>query len=96
MHAVGMTTLLPLLAAVAMIGVAFGFFSAVAVRKKSRRTRTVFAFGFLCGAAVAAIHDIRRRGILALVRTYRRDALRSFRRAHLSLRDAVLVPFAGK
>jgi hypothetical protein len=96
MHAVGMTTLLPLLAAAAMIGVAFGFFSAVTLRKKSRRTRTVFAFGFLCGAAAAAIYDIRRRGIPALVTTYRRHALRSFRRGHLSLRDAVLVPFAGK
>ncbi len=99
MHAVGTTTLLPLLAAVAMIGVAFGFFSAVALRRKRRRTRTIFAFGFLCGAAAAAIYDVRRRGILALVTAYRRRVLpsrTSLRRAHLSLRDAVLMSSAGK
>jgi hypothetical protein len=96
MHAVGMATLLPLLAVVAMTGVAFGFLSAVAVRHKRRRTRTVFAFGFLCGAAAAAIYDVRRRGIPALATAYRRHGLRSLRRAHTVVRDAVLVSFAGK
>lgn len=96
MYAVGMTTLLPLLAAAAAIGVAFGFFSAVALRRKRRRTRTVFAFGFVCGAAVAATYDVRRRGLPALATAYRRHGLRSARRAHVALKAAVLVPFAGR
>ena len=86
MHSVGMATLLPMLAAVAMIGMAFGFFSAVALRRKSRRTRTVFAFGFLCGAAAAAVYDVRRRGVLALATAYRRRRVpsRSLRRVGLA------------
>ena len=60
MHAVGMATLLPLLVAVAMISGAFGFFSAIALRKEPTEAH-VFAFGFFCGAAAAAIYDVRRQ-----------------------------------
>ena len=77
MHSVGMATLLPMLAAVAMIGMAFGFFGAVALRRKSRRRRTAFAFGFLCGTAAAAVYDVRRRGVPALATAYRRRSVPS-------------------
>ena len=86
MHAVavGTETLLPLLFAVATIGGAVGFLSAIALRRKRRRRRTIFALGFLCGAAAAAVYDVRRHG------------LRSLRTAHISLKHAVLMSVAGK
>ncbi|HEY5151919.1 MAG TPA: hypothetical protein VIJ23_19320 [Mycobacterium sp.] len=99
MHAVGLAELLALLAAVAMIGGAFGFFGAVVLLRRRRRTRRTFALGFLCGVATAAVYDVRRRGVTALVTMVRRRVLpsrTSLRRAHLSLRDAVLVSSAGK
>jgi hypothetical protein len=86
MHAVGIAPLLPLLAAVALISGAFGFFSAVTLRTRSRRKRTVFAFGFLCGAAAAAIFDLRRRGVPS----------RMLRRIRVSLKHAVLMSSAGR
>lgn len=77
MHAVGMMPLIPLLAAVAMISGAFGFFSAVVLHRRGRRPRRAFALGFLCGAAAAAIYDVRRRGIAAIATAYRRRGVPS-------------------
>ena len=56
--AVAVTTLLPLLAAVAMIGVASGFLSTVALRRKSRRRASVFVVRIpvRCGGG----RDLRR------------------------------------
>jgi hypothetical protein len=123
MQAAGTTHLLPLLAAVALVAGASGFLGAVAMRRKSRRTRTIFTLGFVCGATAVAIFDVRRRGISALGTTYRRlglgsrtrravvgrrrplprrvnglavDTMWSLRRAHTSLKDAVLMSSAGK
>jgi hypothetical protein len=94
MHAVGMMPLIPLLAAVSMISGAFGFFSAVVLRRRRRRPRRAFALGFLCGAAAAAIYDVRRRGVAAFATAYRRRGVpsRSLRR----LSPAMLMSSAGK
>jgi len=75
MQAVGTTHLPLLLAGVALVAGASGFLGAVVMRRKSRRTRTIFTLGFVCGATAAAIFDARRRGVPALAATYRRLGL---------------------
>jgi hypothetical protein len=89
-----MTSLLPLLAAVAMISGAFGFFSAVVLHRRRQRPRRAFALGFLCGAAAAAIYDVRRRGVRALATAYRRRGVPSRSLRRLSL--AMLMSSPGK
>jgi hypothetical protein len=99
MHAVGLAHLLPLLAAVTVVGGAFGFFSAVVLLRRRRRTRRTFALGFLFGVATAAIYDVRRRGVPVWVTTVRRRALPSrtpLRGAQVMLRDAVSLSSVGK
>jgi len=111
MQAVGATYLALLLAGVALVAGATGFLGAVVIRRRSRRTRTIFTAGFVCGAAAAAIFDVRRRGIPALAMTYRRlglgrwtprrngivgYAMSSMLRAHILLRDAVSASSANK
>jgi hypothetical protein len=77
MQAVAMTHVLLLLGAVAGVAGAAGFCGGVVLRRRRRKTRTVFTAGFLCGAAIAVIFDVRRRGVAALGTTMRRHVLPS-------------------
>jgi cytochrome c biogenesis factor len=61
MQAVGPTQLIVLLVAVAVVAAASGFLGSVMLRRRKRRARGVFLFGFLCGVAASALLLTRRR-----------------------------------
>lgn len=65
MQAVGLTHLILLLVAVAVIAGTSGFLAAVVMQGKRRRARQYFVVGFVCGVTTAAILRVRRRGLHA-------------------------------
>ena len=62
MQAVGATYLALLLAGVALVAGATGFLGAVVMRRRSRRTRTIFTAGFVCGRGGAKAGAVEEGG----------------------------------
>jgi hypothetical protein len=66
MGSLGLTHLISLLLAVAIIAATCGFIASAGVRRNKRRARGFFLLGFFCGLMAGAILPGRRRGLNAL------------------------------